>query len=524
MVNMHVLLFIAYSVALGYCIYRVPFFRNCGIRRRWLLLFFALHVIVGCVHTVIAFRYYPGHGDVWDFYQRSLETRQFLTTNPRQFLNENSTWTYLTHNGIIVINTILDSFSFDNLYINTLLFSFPIFLGNIALFRVFKRRFPDDNLAALSTLLLPSTLFWISCVHREGTIFALLGLFFYCLDRLLSEGWEKRPAWYSLLLFVGIVYFRPIVVSSLLPAVLVWIWMEKRTRPDRSPAPPSLARSPLSWLIPLLLLAPITLIFWPSFSDPLLRALSSRQKEFQALEGGSRLYLPVLEANWNSLLHVLPTALRNGFFEPLPGSGGKKIYMAFSIELLAIWAVIACAIFRRVFRIGRPGAGPLLKSRTDISSPLTGNPGANSPSTNRSGANAPMPGSPGANSPLPSSVGANSPLTLSLRGRVPTPPKDPLIMNQMLQPISPSVFPPEPPTPLPSRVQLPPTFPFAVACIVFAVITLLQIGMIIPFAGAIVRYRSIALPFLLAPFLYSLRHWRPFDRLSKTLSEHIFSP
>ncbi|HXB91306.1 MAG TPA: hypothetical protein VNU72_03415, partial [Puia sp.] len=82
------------------------------------------------------------------------------------------------------------------------------------------------------------------------------------------------------------------------------------------------------------------------------------------------------------------------------------------------------------------------------------------------------------------------------------------------------VTPPAPPTP---TVQAP-TFPFAMACLVFAFITLVQIGMIIPFAGAIVRYRSLALPFLLAPFLYSLRYWRPFDRLSKTLSEHIFTP
>src|SRR6202000_2727979 len=138
----HLLLFIVYSIALGYGIGRIPFCRNCGVRRSWLLVFFGLHVVVGCVHTWIAFRYYPGHGDAWDYFTDSVMGRHLLISNPVGFSGSKFNGSYWAHNGLVGIDLLFDFLSLDNLYINTLLFSFPVFLGNIALFRVFNSRFP----------------------------------------------------------------------------------------------------------------------------------------------------------------------------------------------------------------------------------------------------------------------------------------------------------------------------------------------------------------------------------------------
>jgi hypothetical protein len=139
---------------------------------------------------------------------------------------------------------------------------------------------------------------------------------------------------------------------------------------------------------------------------------------FQILRGNSRLYLPVLTPDLSSFLHILPTAFLNGFFEPLPGSGGQLIYIAFSIELIPIWLLLFYALIH------------LLRSR------------------------------------------------LRLNG-------------------------------------------FALFCLVFSLTGLLLIGYIIPFAGAIVRYRSIYLPFLLAPALNILRDQPLFQRLNKTLTRQL---
>src|SRR5258708_1087520 len=157
---MHILLFILYGIVLCFLICRMPFFRKSGIRSGWLLFFFGFHVLVGCLHNIIAYRFYPNHGDIWRFFENSFVTRHELLTDFNTFLADNSTWAYMSHNVIIMIQMVLNWLSFDDLYINTLLFSFPVFLGSVALVRVFRDRFPGDPLTALSVLLLPSPLFW----------------------------------------------------------------------------------------------------------------------------------------------------------------------------------------------------------------------------------------------------------------------------------------------------------------------------------------------------------------------------
>src|ERR1700743_135018 len=156
---MHIILFIFYRLLCWFGILRIPFFRKTGIKPIFLLLFFALHAGTGCLHNVIAWRYYPDHGDIWDSFRRSLETRSVLFSNPHILIALNASWNYFFHHGAFWIQLLLDFFSFNNLYINTLLFSFPVFLGNAALFRFFRDQFPDAPLAALTSFLLPSTLF-----------------------------------------------------------------------------------------------------------------------------------------------------------------------------------------------------------------------------------------------------------------------------------------------------------------------------------------------------------------------------
>jgi len=352
-----------------------------------LLLLFALHVLTGCLHNLIAWRFYPNHGDIWTYYQDSISTWLEIRTDFHAFLRDNSSWNFFTHNSLVNIHLILNFFSREDLYINTLLFSFPVFLGTTALFRVFRRHFPGSMLTALSTYLLPSVLFWTSCVHREGAIYMFLGFFLYSLDRLslapagTSAG--PRPSVHAVLFFLLIAYFRSAVVLTLIPALIVWWWPSLTSRPKRK-----------KWLIA----AGIGLLLIVILAGPLLlKGLAAEQQSFQALKGNSRINLPVLDGTLGSLLHALPAAMLNGWFEPLPGTGGQTAYLLFSLELLLIWAVVVLALFRR------------------------------------------------------------------------------------------------------------PAFPsFSGACILFALLGMLLMGLIVPFVGAIVRYRSIYLPFILAPFLYQL--------------------
>ncbi|HXB32066.1 MAG TPA: hypothetical protein VNV35_01535, partial [Puia sp.] len=222
---MHILLLIVYGTLASVAVWRMPFLQKSGIRPGLLWLLFSAHVLTGWLHNWIAYHYFPDHGDIWNYFSLSFLYRHRLLSEFNLFLSDNSTWTYITHNGIVYIQMFLDLLSLDDMNINTLLFSFPVFLGNVALFRVFRRRFADDSVAATTVFWLPSVLFWIACIYREGMLLMLLGFLFYHLDCLIRRP-SRRPLIYTTILFLLIAYFRLAVAIILVPAILLWYWID----------------------------------------------------------------------------------------------------------------------------------------------------------------------------------------------------------------------------------------------------------------------------------------------------------
>ena len=210
----------------------------------------------------------------------------------------------------------------------------------------------------------------------------------FCCYYLMQTG---RPVlrWLLVVLCVGLmVSARANALITLLPALFfLWLTEKKRLSAKRS----------MTLVIVAVIITGIaanTLI-----PGGILTAISERQKDFQSLQGGSRLYLPLLTPEWQSFLAVFPVAVLNGWLQPLPGTGGKLIYTAFSAELILIWFIIIGA------------CGKLFSKKDRVFSH------------------------------------------------------------------------------------------FDIFCVLYALPGLIIIGYIVPFAGAIIRYRCIYLPFLLAPFI-----------------------
>jgi len=395
---MHPVIFLLYFLLLCLAVTRIRFFTG-SIRPGYLVLLFAIHAAAGCMHTWIAFHFYPNHGDVWSFFEESIGMKQQLLKHPVQF------FTAIFSNGggfnmrdttqplldvqyriLQYINVFLNILSFDNLYINTLLFSFPVFAGTMALFKAFYAASGKALTAFFCTLLLPSLLFWTSVVYKDGLFIMGAGCFLYCL---LQPG--KSISWKVILLLAGtalMIASRANALTTLLPAMLFFLLTEKK-RMGRMPA----------FGLTLAVVICMAIAFNALLPGGILTRICDRQRDFQLLAGGSRIYLPALAPTAAGFLSVFPVALVNGFFQPFPGVGGKPIYTAFSAELLFTWAIILFA-------------GWLLVRKK----------------------------------------------TLRFSN-------------------------------------------FDIACLLFALPGMVIIGYMIPFAGAIIRYRSIYLPFLLAPFI-----------------------
>ncbi|HMH20438.1 MAG TPA: hypothetical protein VK563_01620, partial [Puia sp.] len=326
---MHILLFVIYSVVLGYTITKLTFFRESRIRPLMLLLLFGLRVGAGCLHNYIAWRYFPNHGDIWNFFHGGMISRQDLFTDFHRFVADNPI-AWLPYNILELINMVFDFFSVNNFYINTLLFSFFVFWGSIALFRFFRENFGDSLLCGCCALLIPSTIFWTACIHKEGLIFLLLSFFYFNFYRGIRKGWTLRRALLCISLCAAVIIFRANLIVTILPALILWIVKEKHW-PSR--------RVNLSFSI-LLVATFILFLTNPDLLTGIMRYIVLLQGQFQMLTGKSRIGLPVLEPTLLSFWHVLPTAILNGFFQPLPGAGGQLLYLAFSVELLLIWLII----------------------------------------------------------------------------------------------------------------------------------------------------------------------------------------
>ena len=393
---MHAALFIFYFLLLCLAITRMRFFRG-QVKPVYLVLLFGIHVAAGCIHTWIAYRFYPNHGDIWNFFEESVIYKQELLHHPLTFLSRifSAGWFNVTDTNqplldiqyqlLQYVNAFLDVVSFDNFYINTLLFSFPVFAGTMALFKVFYTAF-NKPLPAFCIFLLPSVLFWTSVVYKDSLFYMAIGYFFYYLLQPGKSIWRKG---FLVLLCTALMFIsRANALITLLPAVLFFLLAEKQ-----------LIGKMLSLAIVIAVTLGIAIVLNMLVPGGLLHGISERQKDFQSLAGGSRIYLPTLEPNAASILSVFPVALTNGFFQPLPGAGGKSIYTAFSAELLFTWAIV---LF-----------GSLLMARKK---------------------------------------------TIRFSN-------------------------------------------FDIACLLFALPGMIIIGYMVPFAGAIIRYRSIYMVFLLAPFL-----------------------
>ena len=399
---MHLVLFIVYLCLICLAITRMRFFRGF-IRPAYLLGLFGLHVAAGCIHNWVAFHYFPAHGDIWYFFEESVEMKKLLLSQPRQFFSGmvagnkfNITDTSqplmdIQYKILQYLNVLFNFVSFNNFYINTLLFSFPVFAGTVALFKAFFIIF-KSALPALCTLLLPSVLFWTSVFHKDSIFYMSAGYFFYYL--LLPDKKLLRK-WALLLLFTVLMGLsRANALVTLLPALLFLLLTEKRKMAKWKGAG-----------ITLLVVAFAALLINVFMNGQLLAAICERQHDFQSLQGGSKLYLPLLSPTAGSFSAVFPVALLNGFFQPLPGAGGKLIYTLFTAELIFVWALVMIAGWLG-FRI-----------------------------------------------------------------------KTTVISN------------------------------FDYSFLVFALAGMIIIGYMVPFAGAIIRYRSIYLPFLLAPFLNILSRY-----------------
>lgn len=351
---MSYLLFIFYLIVFSWLLTKIKFVVNAGLSKKIVVILFVTKVSVGMFNGWLS-HLYP-NSDTWSYHFDALEEYELLFTHPKEYLTNlfisnygdnysglfkstDSYWNDLKTNLMVKLVSVFHIFSGGNYYINVAIYNFLIFFGNIALFRVFNQIYTNQkNILIVSCFLLPSFIYFGSCIHKEGLILAALGTLLYCIYSILhSSLFTFRRVLLILLSIVFIFLLRNFVFLVLIPGIIAWVICDKHK------AKPLLVFS-IIYAASLLLFFSVGEII-PSLNLPAY--VVEKQTAFKSLEkANSAIDINLLEPTVKSFAVNFPQAFVNSILRPFITDGRMlKFLYVLAIEILVYELIFFAFLF-----------------------------------------------------------------------------------------------------------------------------------------------------------------------------------
>lgn len=247
---MNYLLFTVYLVVLCWLLLRIPFIKKSGINPKLVLGLFFIKILAGIAIGWLSLHFYGTGNDYWDVNREAWNEYQLLLSDPGKYFTNiftsgypggysgmfgtlDSFWNDLAGNIIIKLVSVFNIFSRGDYYVNSLFFNFLVFVGHIALYRVFTKVYPGRSVLVITgCFLLPSMIYFSSGIHKDGIVFLMLAILIYCVFFSLQEKYFTKKG--SLLIFISLVLLfliRHFIFIALVPALVAWIISVKLRQP-----------------------------------------------------------------------------------------------------------------------------------------------------------------------------------------------------------------------------------------------------------------------------------------------------
>jgi len=339
------LLFIFYGILFCWLITRIRFFNTSGLSKKTLLVLFFIRIFSLLVGSYINLYVLPVSDSV-TFHNMGIEEFNLLFHNPHQyFLNffhnsyvsgysrvfndYHSYWNNLRTILIAKMLSIFDIFSFKIFWINTLFFNFLVFIGCVALYKVFIHLFPKCFYQLIfCVFLLPSALFFSAMIHRDGLIFLSLSMIIYHLFLMKTTAFSWKSIFIIALFLMLIFLVRNFVFIAIIPALIAWIIANKFPK-----------HALLSFFIVYFITS--ILFFCSGFISSktnLPQFVSERQKSFIEIGkmGNSTIPLKPLSPNFKSYITNAPQAFNHALMRPYLLKIINWQFLPFAIEIFLI--------------------------------------------------------------------------------------------------------------------------------------------------------------------------------------------
>lgn len=355
------MLFFVYLLIFSWALTKSRFVMASGLDKRWVMALFVLKVIVGCLHVQLLLRS-SSLPDTMVFHQEGLKEYQLLFSDPAAYFKNfyespyafgyegwtstgNSFWNNLAGNLVSKLLSLFNMFSLGNYYCNLIFYNALVFLGSIGLLRFFQQVYPNKIWnCTIGVLLLPSLLFFTSTIHKDGLVYALLGMLFFQIGSYIRIGAmrSKQVMWAAVSLAL-LLLIRSYVVLALVPALfaagMASFWKIRKR-----------IAFPVVYLIAVLVFFGAGSISG-TIHPP--QMIANKQTSFLSLpKSHTLLDVPRIQPNVTGILQAIPWAMGNGLIRPYPTDLSKAVLLLpIFVEQLCFLGLIFLLIYQRRFRM-----------------------------------------------------------------------------------------------------------------------------------------------------------------------------
>ncbi|MCU0374759.1 MAG: hypothetical protein MUF24_05575 [Chitinophagaceae bacterium] len=341
---------ILYAALFAGLAFYLPWLRRQGVKPAFSALFSLAKMATGVCYTYIMIRYVPAaKADIDLFFGDGLAMYQAFWQSPADFPNylrqmftitdfnigsTQSDFVRTAFDGIKIIHFLLNFFSGGQVYTNIILFNG---LAALLFLRawVYLYRATQQWATGLLLWVYPGSFFFTSVILKEGIEWVLLALLIPVLCKVSAK---KASLWWPLqvaALFLLMFFYKYLIAVTLAACLTAALLISRlgRWRP---------------FILAGLVAVALLVFFGAKWVHPKLNLpayIVERRLEFEKLEANSSWQMQPLEPGWQSFGKALPEAVRHVAFSPLPGEGGKSIYLIFSFEILLFWALVAVSFF-----------------------------------------------------------------------------------------------------------------------------------------------------------------------------------
>jgi len=233
--------------------------------------------------------------------------------------------------------------------------SFFSFGGCWRIFKMFNEMYPAlRKKIAVSVLFLPSILFWGGSLLKDSICLGSMGFFIYAIYSIF---FRKRKIFSSIVIaiFSGLLlyYIKPYILLCLVPALLLWLFIQFRTRiQDRTLRQiTGFLFAIVSIVLGIVALQAITQseLATQYSSDKILQTVQGAQNSFESTGEGSGSSFKIGEAtnSIGSSLLLFPLGLVATFFRPFFWEAGNPLMILSALEAFA-FLILTYIAFRRI--------------------------------------------------------------------------------------------------------------------------------------------------------------------------------